>query len=98
VIDRAVAAIEAGQPVVLPTDTVYGLCADPENRAAAREAYRLKGREARQPTALLARDVMLVLSEQAAGLTSDRKAEARAAVERMKSLYGYCDDCAHDTA
>jgi L-threonylcarbamoyladenylate synthase len=42
---------------VLPTDTVYGLCADPSNEAAAREVYRLKGREARQPTALLAYDV-----------------------------------------
>ena len=60
-IDRAVAAIEAGQAVVLPTDTVYGLCADPENRAAAQEVYRLKGREVRQPTALLARDVEALL-------------------------------------
>ncbi len=42
---------------MLPTDTVYGLCADPSNEAAAREVYRLKGRAARQPTALLAYDV-----------------------------------------
>jgi L-threonylcarbamoyladenylate synthase len=54
---EAVAAIRAGKPVVLPTDTVYGLCADPESEAAAREVARLKGREARQPIALLARDV-----------------------------------------
>jgi L-threonylcarbamoyladenylate synthase len=57
VIEEAVAAIEAGQPVVLPTDTVYGLCADPSDESVAREVYRLKGREKRQPTALLARDV-----------------------------------------
>jgi L-threonylcarbamoyladenylate synthase len=57
VIDAAVAAIRAGKPVVLPTDTVYGLCADPEREDAAREVSRLKGREARQPIALLARDV-----------------------------------------
>ena len=56
-IEHAVAALEAGKPVVLPTDTVYGLCADPSSGAAAREVYALKGREARQPTALLARDV-----------------------------------------
>jgi L-threonylcarbamoyladenylate synthase len=56
VIDEAVAAIRAGKPVVLPTDTVYGLCADPENEIAAREVGRLKGR-ARQPIALLAGDV-----------------------------------------
>ncbi|HEY6836720.1 MAG TPA: L-threonylcarbamoyladenylate synthase [Gaiellaceae bacterium] len=56
-IDEAVAAIRAGRPVVLPTDTVYGLCADPEQEGAAREVARLKGREAAQPIALLARDV-----------------------------------------
>jgi L-threonylcarbamoyladenylate synthase len=57
VIDQAVAAIRAGKPVVLPTDTVYGLCADPENESVAREVARLKGRAAWQPIALLADDV-----------------------------------------
>jgi L-threonylcarbamoyladenylate synthase len=57
VIDEAVAAIRAGKPVVLPTDTVYGLCADPENETAAREIARLKGRAVQQPIALLARDI-----------------------------------------
>jgi tRNA A37 threonylcarbamoyladenosine synthetase subunit TsaC/SUA5/YrdC len=28
-VDKAVEAIWAGKPVVLPTDTVYGLCASP---------------------------------------------------------------------
>ena len=51
-LEAAASAVRRGDLVVLPTDTVYGLCADPENRAAAREVYRLKGREARQPTAL----------------------------------------------
>jgi L-threonylcarbamoyladenylate synthase len=59
-IERAVAAIRAGKPVVLPTDTVYGLCADPSREAPAREVARLKVREERQPTALLARDVELL--------------------------------------
>jgi L-threonylcarbamoyladenylate synthase len=54
---EAVAALRAGEPVVLPTDTVYGLCADAENEAAAHAVARLKGREARQPTALLAGSV-----------------------------------------
>jgi L-threonylcarbamoyladenylate synthase len=57
VIEEAVAAIRAGKPVVLPTDTVYGLCADPYRDPPAREVYRLKGRPETQPTALLARDV-----------------------------------------
>jgi L-threonylcarbamoyladenylate synthase len=56
----AVAAIRAGEPVVLPTDTVYGLCAEPTAEAAVRVA-RLKGREERQPTALLAPNVELLL-------------------------------------
>ena len=53
----AAEAIRAGWPVVLPTDTVYGLCADPDNEAAAAEVARLKGRGERQPIAVLARDV-----------------------------------------
>ena len=42
---------------MLPTDTVYGLCADPQLETAAREIYRLKRRPADQPLALLANDV-----------------------------------------
>jgi L-threonylcarbamoyladenylate synthase len=57
VIDEAVSALRAGRPVVLPTDTVYGLCADPSREEPAREVARLKGREERQPIALLAGDV-----------------------------------------
>jgi L-threonylcarbamoyladenylate synthase len=53
-IDQAVEAIEAGEPVVLPTDTVYGLCTKP--RASA-TLTRLKGRDEHQPIALLAADV-----------------------------------------
>jgi L-threonylcarbamoyladenylate synthase len=60
VIDEAVSAIRAGKPVVLPTDTVYGLCADPERESAAREVSRLKGRDERRPLALLARDVEIL--------------------------------------
>jgi L-threonylcarbamoyladenylate synthase len=56
-IDEAVAAVRAGKPVVIPTDTVYGLCADPYRGAPTRELYRLKGREEGRPTALVARDV-----------------------------------------
>jgi L-threonylcarbamoyladenylate synthase len=57
----AAEAIRAGRPVVLPTDTVYGLCADPENEDAAREVARLKGRTERQPIALLAGEVDALL-------------------------------------
>ena len=55
--DRAVAALRAGKPVILPTDTVYGLCASPYSSEPVARAYALKGREPAQPTALLASDV-----------------------------------------
>ncbi len=60
-IDEVVEAIRSGQPVILPTDTVYGLCADAYHEAPVRRLYRLKGREEKQPTALLAADVDVLL-------------------------------------
>ena len=50
----AVRAIRAGEPVVLPFDTVYGLAADPGNEDAVQRLYELKGRGAEQPSALVA--------------------------------------------
>jgi L-threonylcarbamoyladenylate synthase len=57
VTEQVVEAIRAGQPVILPTDTVYGLCADAYQEEAVQRLYRLKGRGEMQPTALLAADV-----------------------------------------
>ena len=54
--------------------------------------------ERRKQIALVARDVMLLLSAQTRGMTEDRKSTAQAAAERMKKSYGYCDECARDTA
>ena len=53
-VEEAVEAIEAGEPVVLPTDTVYGLCTRPD---ASATLSGLKGRDENQPIALLAADV-----------------------------------------
>ena len=50
----AVAALRAGRAVILPTDTVYGLCALPEHEDVL---YELKGRDRSRPVALLAADV-----------------------------------------
>jgi L-threonylcarbamoyladenylate synthase len=58
---EAVAGLRAGQPVILPTDTVYGLCADPYREAPVRRLARLKGRPASMPIALLAADFELIL-------------------------------------
>jgi L-threonylcarbamoyladenylate synthase len=61
VIDEVVAAIRRGQAVVLPTDTVYGLCADAYRAAPVLELYRLKGRGELQPTAFVAADLDVVV-------------------------------------
>ena len=60
-IARAVEAIRAGLPVILPTDTVYGLCTTASSPPAVEALYWLKGRPATQPTALLAGDVETLL-------------------------------------
>ena len=52
--EDAVAALRAGQAVILPTDTVYGLCVLPGHEDVL---YELKGRERSKPVALLAADV-----------------------------------------
>jgi L-threonylcarbamoyladenylate synthase len=56
-IRRAVDAIRNGEPVLLPTDTVYGLVTSPDRDEYAARLYRLKGRAGTQPTALLAASV-----------------------------------------
>lgn len=60
-VDRAVEKLRAGRPVILPTDTVYGLCASPYSEEPVRRAYRLKGRDGQQPSALVASDVDMLL-------------------------------------
>jgi L-threonylcarbamoyladenylate synthase len=50
---RFEACIAAGGVAVFPTDTVYGLCCDPENEQAVRRLYELKGRPAERPAAVM---------------------------------------------
>ena len=56
-VDAAVAAIDAGQLVVIPTDTVYGLACHPDREEAVRALSVLKRRSAEQPIALVAMSV-----------------------------------------
>jgi L-threonylcarbamoyladenylate synthase len=56
-VTAAVDALRAGEPVILPTDTVYGLCALAATSEPAERLYALKGRDPLHPTALLAADV-----------------------------------------
>jgi L-threonylcarbamoyladenylate synthase len=50
----AVAALRAGRPVILPTDTVYGIASRADDESAVHELSRLKGRDPAQPIALVA--------------------------------------------
>ncbi len=52
--NEAVAALRAGRAIILPTDTVYGLCVLPGHEDVL---YELKGRDRSKPVALLAADV-----------------------------------------
>jgi len=60
-IEAALDALRAGKPILLPTDTVYGLCATPYREVPVRRLSRLKGRDEVRPLALLAVDVDFLL-------------------------------------
>jgi L-threonylcarbamoyladenylate synthase len=55
--DEAVAAIKAGELVVIPTDTVYGLACTPHDAEPVRVLSELKGRPLDQPIAVVAASV-----------------------------------------
>ena len=40
-LDAAVAALRAGEPIVLPTDTVYGLAVDPTRPGATELMWKV---------------------------------------------------------
>jgi L-threonylcarbamoyladenylate synthase len=76
-VDGIVDQIEGGRLAVLPTDTVYGLVCTAFERDAAADLYRLKGRDAIQPTAVVFTSVAAVL-ELVPGLDDDVTAIVRA--------------------
>lgn len=75
-IEAAVAALRRGEVVGVPTDTVYGLAADPHHEAAMAALYALKGRPGRKPIAILA------ASAAQAGTVAELGPEAEAAALR----------------
>ena len=60
-VEEAVEAIRSGHPVVLPTDTVYGLCADGYRARPVERLRRLKGTPEEQPISLLAAELDVIL-------------------------------------
>jgi L-threonylcarbamoyladenylate synthase len=67
-----------GGIVVYPTDTFYGLGADPNNAVAVKRLFEIKGREAGQPILLLLNDVARV---------SDWAAEVNPEAVRLMKQY-----------
>ena len=63
--------------IVLPTDTVYGLAATADTSAGRDALYRLKGRQERQPSALVAASLAALF---------DRLPELRSAGEVVSAL------------
>jgi L-threonylcarbamoyladenylate synthase len=61
-IEKAAAVIKAGGIVAFPTDTVYGLGADPFNRDAIDRIYRVKNRDRTLPLPVLLPDREAVYS------------------------------------
>lgn len=52
-VDRLEQCLAGGGVAVFPSDTVYGVCCDPENEQAAARLYELKGRPAARPAAVM---------------------------------------------
>ena len=65
-LEYSIRLILSGKVVAFPTDTFYGLGADPFNLAAVSEVYRIKGRTADRPLPLLVASL-----DQALELTHD---------------------------
>ena len=54
--------LAVGGVAVLPTDTVYGIACDPDNRFAVERLYLLKRRPPQKPSAVMFFDLALALS------------------------------------
>lgn len=76
-LDEVVTALRSGQAVVLPTDTVYGLCALPTVDGAVGRLFELKGRRRDAPVA-----VLCTTREQAFGLADAVSAAHRTVAGR----------------
>jgi L-threonylcarbamoyladenylate synthase len=60
--ERLQECVVNGGVAVFPSDTVYGVCCDPENEEAARRLYALKGRPAARACAVMFFSIELALA------------------------------------
>jgi L-threonylcarbamoyladenylate synthase len=77
-IARAASLLRCGEMVAIPTDTLYGLAADPFQPAAVQRIFAAKGRPAGDPILLLVDSVAMAL-----GLSRNLPASFPALVERF---------------
>jgi L-threonylcarbamoyladenylate synthase len=70
--------LAGGGVAVFPTDTVYGICCDPDDEQAAQRLYGMKGRSKRRASA-----VMYFSLAPALEALDDRPASERAALEAL---------------
>ena len=61
-VEAALEAIRRGEIVGVPTDTLYGLAADPFRETALEEIFLLKGRPAAKPLAMLVASIEQAMS------------------------------------
>jgi L-threonylcarbamoyladenylate synthase len=59
---EAVAALERGEVIAFPTETLYGLGANALNAAAVEKVFQLKGRDAANPIPVLVADRAMLMS------------------------------------
>jgi L-threonylcarbamoyladenylate synthase len=76
--ERLRGCVAGGGVAVFPTDTVYGVCCDPDNETAARRLYELKGRPPARSAA-----VMFFALEPALRALGDRSQAERRALEAL---------------
>jgi L-threonylcarbamoyladenylate synthase len=51
-LEAAISFIARGEAVIIPTETIFGLTCDAENRGAIETVYRIKGRASEKPSAV----------------------------------------------
>lgn len=73
---RAVDVLRSGGLVAFPTDTVYGIAADPRQEAAVERLFLLKGRDRRTAVPLIAADTEQAMAAGAFGPREMRVAAA----------------------
>ncbi len=59
VLDKSVKAVKEGKVLVCPTDTVYGLICDAENKRAVKRLFEIKRRDKNKPVPLFVKDMKM---------------------------------------